>query len=135
MVSERTIRDASLVVTKALPAAAASNNSDSIDLESIGSSVLESIELEIVIPATPSLVEAKTVIVHLEDSADDSTFADIDELGSITVTGAAAAAGGAAVTKKFRLPSTTRRYVRFSSAVLTGGGDNTGVSVTMSILS
>lgn len=130
----RRLADANLTKTKALPAAAASNATASIDL---GSTVLgpvaDDISVEVSIPATPALVDAKTIILTLKDSADDSTFTAIASLGVITQTGASSA-GAAAFTQRYKLPSNCRRYLRLDAAVLTAGGDNTAVSYTLKVL-
>lgn len=129
----RNLRDADFTTTKALPAAAANNNTASFDLGQKTAGELEQIECEIAIPALPALVEAKTVTIKLQDSADDSSFADTDPLISTVVTGAVGN-GAAAKTVRFRLPPAVRRYIRLNQAVLTAGGDNTGVSTTFSLL-
>jgi hypothetical protein len=131
------LQDANLIVTKALPAAAASANSDAIDLGPLTANgrTLENMEFQVDVPATPSLVEAKTIIVDIQtdnDAAFGSPKTVIDNI--ITVTGAALAAGGAAASEKFRLPTTVERYVRAVATVLTAGGDNTGVSFTLKAL-
>ena len=119
--SNRNIKDASKQVTKALPAAAASANSDSIDLgHSPGQ--IENVEVEIVVEATTALVNAKYIQVKLQDSADDSSFADIAEIADplITIT---SSGGGSDETKlQVRLPRTVRRYIRAVATVETGGG-------------
>lgn len=131
--TKRRLLDAALSKTKALPAAAAANYSTSIDL---GSTVLgpaaDNIEVEISIPATPALVDAKTIILTLKDSADDSTFAAIPEAPVLTQLGAGGV-GDTADSLRFRLPSTCRRYLRLDAAVLTAGGDNTAVSYTLKV--
>jgi hypothetical protein len=130
----RAIRDNLLKVTKALPAAAANSNSGSIDLEQASAfPINEGFDVELAVPALPDLVEAKTVIFTFQDSADDSSFAAITGLSTLTITGGSGD-GAAAVTRKIRLPSLTRRYVNVNAAVLTAGGDNTGVSYTLSLL-
>jgi len=128
------IRDAALKVTKACPAAGANHNTDTIDLgcTNPGASV-ESFEVEIAIPALPNLADGKTLTVKLQDSADDTTFADIAELASVVVTGASSN-GSAAATRTVRLPSTTKRYVQANLAVAGSGGDNTAKSVVVSLL-
>lgn len=132
--SIRTRRDADLKVTKALPAAAASNNTDTIDLKAVTPGVVgERIEVELALPALPNLVDAKTVTVTLKDSADDSTYAAIAELATFVVTGAGGV-GSAAATRTVRLPSSTRRYIRAYVDVLTAGGSNVASSLTMSVL-
>lgn len=131
---QRRLLDANLTKTKALPAAAAANYTDSVDL---GSTVLgpvaDMIELEVFIPATPALVDAKTIILTVKDSADDATFTAIPSLATLIQTGADSA-GAAAATRRVRLPVTTRQYLRVDAAVLTGGGDNTAVSYGFRVL-
>lgn len=130
-----TRRDAALTVTKACPAAGANHNTATIDLKSTTAGAFaDSVEVEIVIPALPSLVEAKTLTVKLQDSADDSTYADIPELAAFVVTGRASNAGSAAATRVIRLPSSAKRYLQANLAVAADGGDNTAKSVTVSLL-
>jgi len=130
----RTIRDDDLSVTTALPAAAANADSASLDLGAFSIAALENTELEISIPATPDLTDDDTITLTVQDSADDSTFATVTELEPLVVTGAGGA-GAAAASIKYRLPSSTRRYINVNAAVLTGGGDNTDVSYTWRLLS
>lgn len=129
----RNLRDLAFTVTKALPAAAATNYTDALDLGQAKVQSLEQVEFELAIPATPALVDAKTITWAVQDSADNVTFAAVDP-AITTGTLGAGGAGAAAKTVRFRLPSTTRRYVRVSQTVLAAGGDNTGVSVTFSAL-
>lgn len=128
------VRDAKLKVTKACPAAGANHNTGTIDLgcKNPGASV-ESFEVEIAIPALPSLADGKTLTVKLQDSADKSTFADVEQLASVVVTGASSA-GSAASTVVVRLPSDVKRYIQANLAVAANGGDNTAKSVVVSLL-
>lgn len=130
----RNLRDADFEVTQALPAADAESVSASLDLGQEKVQSLEEIELEITIPATPDLVDAAVITFTVEDSDDDSSFAAVDPLISTTVTGVATSQGGPAKEVRLRLPSQTRRYVRVKAAVLSGAGDNTGVSFTFAAL-
>lgn len=121
------IQDVNFRKTKALPAAAASNATDSLDLQSatpgpIGSALL----MRIHVPATASLVSTKTITLGLEDSADDSSFATVPCVGNMVVTGGAS--GGAATSFDFYLPPNVRRYIRATAAVESGGGSNVAVS-------
>lgn len=128
------IRDTNLLKTKALPAAGATNYSDSIDLSDKAPGIQhESKQIEVAIPALPSLADAKTYTATLQDSADDSTFADVAPLASIILTGAGGA-GASAKTQLFPLPKDLRRYIRVKSVVQSAGGDNTAKSVTVSIV-
>ncbi len=130
----RNIRDARKTVTKALPAAGASHNTPTIDMEQVVGGILENVAFEIAIPATPNLAESKKITVTVQDSANDSSYAATDPVIMTTVTGAAAAAGGAAKTVRFRLPPAARRYIQLNLAVEANGGDNTGVDVTFRLL-
>lgn len=133
--TNRTITDASLKVTTALPAAAANADSTSIDLGSVEIfPTNEFIDVKLSVPALPSLVDDKTVTFTFQDSADDSTFAAISELATLVVTGAGGA-GAAATSTVVKLPGNTKRYINVNAAVLTAGGDNTGVSYTLEVLS
>jgi hypothetical protein len=62
----RNVKDNSLIVTKACPAAGANNNSATIDLGSSSSYFQgDHMEVEIVIPALPALADTKTLIITL----------------------------------------------------------------------
>ena len=128
------IRDAALKVTKACPDAGANHNTDTIDLgcKNPGASV-ESFEVEIAIPALPNLAADKTLTVKLQDSADNTTFADVEQLASVVVKGVSTD-GSAASTVVVRLPSDVKRYVQANLAVAGSGGDNTAKSVVVSLL-
>lgn len=131
------LQDTELVKTKALPAAGASASTDAIDLgaQSGKQDFVAPVEFEVSIPATPDLVEAKTIIIDIttdNDSAFGSAKTVIDNI--ITVTGAALAAGGAAASQRFKLPSDCERYLRATATVLADGGDNTAISFTLKAL-
>lgn len=129
----RNITDALLTKTTALPAAAATANGESIDLGQAGDASIESIEVQVAIPALANLADTKSATLTIQDSADDSTFAAVTGLSTLAVTGAGGA-GAAASSRKVKLPSTVRRYIRASVAVDASGGDNTGDSFTLEVL-
>lgn len=131
----RLIRDAILVVTRTLPAADANNDSTSIDLGDV-TPVLhgQNHELSLEMPATPNLANATTVIVKVEDSADNSSFNPVAGVATLIVTGAGGV-GAAALTRVVRLPSNVRRHIRVNVATLVGAGDNTAITFTFRILS
>jgi len=129
----RNITDADLIKSIALAAAGASSVTASIDLGAAAPAVIETIELEASLPILPILVDTKTVIVTFQDSADNSSFAAIAALGTLTATGTETPGTAAALALKVKLPSTVRRYVRLSAAVLAAAGDNTNQSVTMTL--
>lgn len=126
-------RDRNLSVTKALPAAAAANNMDAIDLGvNEPGQALGDIDCLLEVPALPALVADKTVTFVFQDSADNTTFAAIPELSNLVITGGVGN-GAAAVTRRLRLPRSVRRYIRVTQTVLTAGGDNTAVSPKLSL--
>jgi len=129
----RRLADANLTKTKALPAAAAANASNSIDLgqTTLGPNA-DYMEVLIEIEATPALVDDKTITLTVKDSADDSTFTAIPSLATLVQTGAASA-GAVAASRRIKLPPSTRRYIRLDATVLTAGGDNTAKSYTLKV--
>lgn len=128
------MRDQTLTKVTALPAAAATSAPAGVDLSvyPVTGPLDGHASFRIACPATPALVDAKTIIWTVQDSADNVTFTAIPGVATITTTGAASA-GAAAFDTKLAIPKTTRRYVRAIAAVLTAGGDNTGVSYTFSV--
>ena len=126
----RTLRDSRLVVTKALPAAAATNYSDVLDTNTLTPGRIPHVELGLTVPATVSLVDAKTLTFVIQDSADGVTFAAVADLPPVVITGAGGV-GADAVDRRFKLPITLRQYVRLSQTVLAAGGDNTALSSTL----
>jgi len=126
-------KDAALIVTKALPAAGATNYSDAIDLKAVDAS-FDHVEVLAEVPALTALADTKTYTVTFEDSADNSTFATIPELATFVRTGIATGQGSAAASRCVRLPASTRRYLRVKQVVEASGGDNTAKSVTVSLL-
>lgn len=144
-VNLRNQRDALLTITKALPAADAANATDSFDLGEGPHN--EGRTIEVTIPTLPALVDDKTVTLELEHSDDDSSFTDVGDYVfdnddsttfagsySFVVTGTETPGTPGPVTFRVPIPPFTKRYVRFSQAVLAAGGDNTGVSITYTLL-
>lgn len=118
------VADKSMERTKALPAAAASAVTDVVDLGApeLGP-VGANLEVQLSVEATPSLVDDKTITFTFEDSADNSSYAQIVGSPTYVVTGAGGA-GAAAAAWSFNLPSHTRRYLKAKATVLIGGGSN-----------
>lgn len=125
----RSIKDADLIVTKELPAAGASNNSDTITL---GTEPPEELQVELSVPALPSLADTKTATFTFQDSADNSSFAAIPELATLVMTGSGGA-GAAAASRTVSLPPGVRSYLNVACAVAGSGGDNTAKSYTVSL--
>jgi hypothetical protein len=130
------MKDALLTNSKALPAAAANNAHTALDMGAVSSGsgrrVSGQIDLVLTVPATPSLVDDKTITCTVQDSADNSSFANLPMVG--VVTGVATSQGGPATTFTWRLPPTCRRYVTVDRAVLTAGGSNIAVSTTIALV-
>ncbi len=116
--------DAKLVVSQALPAPSVTNYSPSIDLGQAGDHI-EGLEVVISVPATPTLLDGKTVVLAIQDSGDNAIWADLD---TFLVVQASGGLGGLASEKRARLATTARRYIRLRQAVATAGGDVTAVS-------
>jgi len=130
------VQDATFIQTKALPAAGASAATDPIDTgaRTARGDFVADVEFRLTVPATPSLVDTKTITYSVETD-DDVAFgsAKVINAGLVVSTGAGGA-GAAAVDERFRLPTDVERYVRVKATVEAGGGDNTGVSMTFKAL-
>jgi len=127
------VQDAGLNQSKALPAAGASASTTAIDLGTLTTrgARLEDVEFVLSLPATPDLVDDKTILIDIETDDDvewGSALTLIDN--AISVVGAGGA-GAAAAEYRFKLPTGCERYLRATATVLAAGGDNTGVSFTL----
>jgi hypothetical protein len=129
------IRDGNFVQTKAFPAAAATNYATAFDLGAAADgNDTRLYALEIAIPALANNTDnSKTILLTLQDSADNSSFANVAPLVQIQIPGVTTT-GSAAVTYVIYLPPSIRKYVRFSQVVAVGGGDNAASEVTYSLL-
>ncbi len=131
--SGRSIKDASKQVTKFFPAAGANNQTATIDLGP-GAYKTEEIEIEIAVPALANHTDStKIILIDLQESADDSSYANTSPFIELKVPGVAST-GSLAVTKRFRLPADTLRYIQFKQTVPSADGDNTAGLVTYSLL-
>jgi hypothetical protein len=128
----RTRIDKLTSVSKALPAANANADSDVIDLGLSPFPTTDTVELLVTLPATTTLVEAKTVTFTVKDGAAADSLAALTLVGSAVVTGKAGD-GSDAVSFRFKLPSSVRRYIAVNAAVLADGGDNTGTAFTVAL--
>lgn len=129
------MRDQNLTKVTALPAAAATSNPTGLDTNCspVVGDVANNAFFRIACPATPALVDAKTVIFTIEHSdAQGSGFAAVPGVATHTITGGSGA-GAAALDVYRHVPRETKRFVRCTAAVLTAGGDNTAVSYTFSV--
>lgn len=125
----RQTQDALLTVSRALPAQNTNANSSSIDLGvALPEHVGEQSELVIAVPAT-TCATGQTITFTINDSADNSSFTAIPQLATLVLTGASNAT--AATTRRFRLPSTVRRYVRVNIAMSATTGDLTAITAAI----
>lgn len=132
----RSIRDANLSKTKALPAGAASTTSDPIDLESTSrADFLAGAELLIEAPAllTAQLPDTKTITYVIQHDTDAAFGSAVDLYPSILVQTGAGGGGAAAAKKRIGLPSDVKRYVRLKATGL-ATVDGSASSATLSLV-
>lgn len=122
----KTLRDILLDVSRALPAQNTNANSTAFDLEQVSPEVLgEHFELALDIPAT-TCATGQTITFTIQDSADNSSFAAVEQCATLVLTGASNAT--AATTRNWRLPSDVKRYVRVNIAMSATTGDQTAIT-------
>lgn len=122
----KTRRDLLLDVSRALPAQNTNANSTAIDLEqALPDSLPEHFEFQISVPATTTAT-GQTITCTIQDSDDNSTFATVEQLEPLLLTGASNAT--ALTTRNFRLPSDVKRYVRVNIAMSATTGDQTAIT-------
>ncbi len=134
------MKDASTSLTKALPNANASNTTSSIDLgvdPPASGGFSNKWRLAYVLVSIPALSDhtdsTKTNTFTLQDSADNSSFANTSPLVQVQLPGVATT-GSAATAVKVPLPPGVRRYAQFSQAVPTGGGTGSNATVTYDLV-
>lgn len=142
MQASRNRTDALLQMSAAVAEPDDTSASNSLDLGALSpAAALERIELEVRIPALPLHVPGDDdgtpipyfATVTVEDSADNDTFAAIATLAVVSVE-AVEETGSEAVTLRYKLPSSTRRYIRVASAVDEDAADSSDETITAEIL-
>ena len=132
-VSERRITDATLTKDVTLPSGATVKNTAGVDLgKTLPFPITESFHVKLT-TTTPTGANNKNITVKLQDSADNTTFANISALGALTVTdnnGAGYPAGSLTVS----LPASTRRYIRGSATGEANGGNAADGTLTVTLL-
>jgi hypothetical protein len=131
-VNRRSLRDANLKTTKALPAAAANNTSDPIYIGGLGPH-RESLKLRISWPANTALVATKTITLRLYTSATTTLAAAANPAQSYVITGIGGN-GFAAGYVDFEIGQGDLAYVGWNQAVEADGGTNTGTTLTGEIV-
>jgi hypothetical protein len=127
----RNRKDALFIKTTASLAAGA--NSAALDLEQAIGGDIETIAVELELPAEALLSDAKVLTFTLQDSADGVSFAAVDPQPVITTQTGAGGVGVAAKTVRFRLNPATRRYIRVAQTVTATPGTLSG-SFVLSLL-
>ena len=130
----RLLQDAEKIVTHVFPAANANVDMSSIDLKHLQEAKHPECMLKVVVPACPNFTnEDLTILLTLQDSADDATFTAVNPRQRVELTGVART-GYAGGTYYMPLPPNTRRYVNLNLLVPCGGGNNTAVTVTAGLV-
>ena len=132
-VSERVLQDASLNANVALPNAATVKNTAGVDLgKTLPFPLQEGFHVKLA-TSTATGANNKNITVKVQDSADNTTFANIAACAALTVTdnnGAGYPAGSLTVT----LPPVTRRYIRGSATGEANGGNAADGTLTVTLL-
>ena len=130
------MKDASKQVTKALPNASANNNTNTIDL-GVERPFDSKFRLAYVLVSVPALTDhvdsTKSDTFVMQDSADDSSYANTNPAITCSVPGVAST-GSLATTFKVPLPPGVRRYVQFTQTVPSGGGTGSNATVTYDLV-
>lgn len=132
-VSERRFIDAALTKNVALPSGATTANTNAIDLgQATPFPITEAFHVKLSTTAGNG-ANNKNITIKVQDSADNSSFANIAALGALTLTdnnGAGYAAGSLTVS----LPVGTRRYVRAQATGEANGGNAANGTLTVDFL-
>jgi uncharacterized protein (UPF0333 family) len=133
--NERRIGDALLSVTAALPNAANTVNSNSVDLSQV-TPFPTTEQMWIKISSTIATgANNKNINIRLTDSADDTTFANVANVANplfVAVANATKFIPNTGVT--FAMPKNIKRYVRLSALGEENGGDAGDGTYTFSVL-
>ena len=81
-------------------------------VDTLGNAARQDMEVIIRMDATATLVAASVMTFNVQDSDDNSSFADITGLTNQTVHGTAVTNGNAQTDLRWSLPSFARRYIR-----------------------
>jgi hypothetical protein len=130
--TNRAILDNDLIVSVALPNAGNTVNTNGIDLGETRP-CLPGEQYQVKISTTAgTAANNKNITIVVQDSADNSTFANIATLGSTLIN--EGSSSYAATTAYYSLPSITRRYVRASASGEADGGNAADGTLTLSLV-
>lgn len=126
--------DKKLTVTTALPNGAASVTGTAIDLESTSEFVAD-VEFELYVPAltVTQLANTQTITYIVQTCAESGFSSPTDLIAVLGLQTGAGGVGDAAIRKRFRLPTTTLRYVRMK-ATKAGASDASTASMIFKCL-
>jgi hypothetical protein len=133
-VNERRLADSLLSVNVALPNAANTVNTSGIDLAAttpfpVTTNVWVNLSVAVATGANN-----KNVNVVLQDSADNSTFANISTLGAPVLVASGNTANVIATQTNIALPPGTRRYLRASATGEANGGNSADGTLTVKLV-
>lgn len=128
----RQLKDATLIVTAALPNAANTVNTNGIDLGATTPyPAVEKFQVEVATTAGTG-ANNKNVTIVIQDSADNSSFTNVATLKSVVIPEVSTAY--AATTEVYALPPDVRQYIRASATGEANGGDASDGDLTVSLL-
>jgi len=133
------VRDAQLIVTRALPASTSAVNSSAIDLQHAAAGRDFEAGCEVLLSAPlltiTELPDTKTMTYKLQMDEDSAFGSPIDIYGNLIVQTGATGGSAAAITKRVKLPSDVERYIRaVATPAGSGTGDCSGKSMTVELL-
>jgi hypothetical protein len=136
------MKDASFTIVKALPNAAANNNTSGIDLRVLPTSggapanMWRLAYVEITFPALSDHTNTSVSnLITLQHAADDNTsnYANTVPLIQAQVVGVGST-GSAATTFRVPFPPDVKRFIRFNQTVPTNGGVGSNANVTYDLV-
>ena len=124
--NERRLHDDELTVTATLPNAANTVNSNSIDLATATPyPVTEGVVVRIDLFGTATGANNKNINIRLQESADDTTFANVAIVANPCLRNATINAGGHLSSNiRLSLPIAIKRYIRAVALGEADGGDS-----------
>jgi hypothetical protein len=128
----RNVRDADLIITRALTAADGTVTSSDFDLEAVaGGLSLENVELVIEIPSLTGseLASADTLTLTVQGGSSATPSTSLNMVHVTTGTGSTIAAQEV----RFRLPSSVGRYVNVKAVTAGTTGDMSAKDLTISL--
>ncbi len=128
------MKDASLVKTRALPAAAGTVHSEGMELPTVSSRGVGDTPSDFVCECpelnTTQLPDSKTATYTLQHDT-DSAFGTAETLATVAVQIGTGGAGAAAVTRRIGIPSDHKPHVRLAVTTSAGAGDCSAATATL----